>query len=113
MKVTRIDGGQHHIVGVQPTHPVERTLAGIRAGRDEELEVALDLVRHALKRKCMTAAASARATRTVAVGVLRRKIMTREAEKLLEVAATLPPAEHAELVVRLLDSTETGLLHQP
>ncbi len=45
MKVTRIDGRQHHIVGVQPTHPVERTLAGIRAGRDEELEVALDLVR--------------------------------------------------------------------
>jgi hypothetical protein len=44
-KVTRIDGRQHHIVGVQPTHPVQRTLAGIRAGRDEELEVALDLVR--------------------------------------------------------------------
>lgn len=30
--------------------------------------------------------------------------MTREAEKLLEVAATLPPAERAALVVRLLDS---------
>ena len=45
MKVTRMDGRQHHLVGVQPTHPVKRTLAGIRAGRDEELEVALDLVR--------------------------------------------------------------------
>lgn len=45
MKVTRIDGRQHHIFGVQPTHPVKRTLAGIRAGRDEELEVALELVR--------------------------------------------------------------------
>jgi hypothetical protein len=45
MKVTRLDGGQHHLLGVQPTHPVIRTLAGIRAGRDEELEVALDLVR--------------------------------------------------------------------
>jgi putative addiction module component (TIGR02574 family) len=30
--------------------------------------------------------------------------MTREAEKLLEAAATLPPAERAALVVRLLDS---------
>jgi putative addiction module component (TIGR02574 family) len=30
--------------------------------------------------------------------------MTREAEKLFAVAATLPPAERAELVVRLLDS---------
>jgi C-terminal processing protease CtpA/Prc len=45
MKVTRLDGRQHHLVGVQPTHPVERTLAGVRAGRDEELEVALALVR--------------------------------------------------------------------
>jgi hypothetical protein len=45
MKVTRMDGRQHHIVGVQPTHPVKRTLAGILAGRDEELEVALALVR--------------------------------------------------------------------
>ena len=34
MKVTRIDGRPHHIVGVQPTHPVQRTLAGIRAGRN-------------------------------------------------------------------------------
>jgi hypothetical protein len=45
MKVTRMDGRQHHIVGVQPTHPVQRTLAGVRAGRDEELEAALALVR--------------------------------------------------------------------
>jgi hypothetical protein len=45
MKVTRMDGRQHHIIGVQPTHPVSRTLAGIRAGRDEELEAALLLVR--------------------------------------------------------------------
>jgi hypothetical protein len=45
MKVTRLDGRQHHLVGVQPTHPVRRTLAGIRAGRDEALEAALRLVR--------------------------------------------------------------------
>jgi hypothetical protein len=30
--------------------------------------------------------------------------MTREAEKLLEAAAALPPADRAALVVRLLDS---------
>jgi putative addiction module component (TIGR02574 family) len=30
--------------------------------------------------------------------------MTREAERLLEIAATLPPAERAAPVVRLLDS---------
>lgn len=36
--------------------------------------------------------------------VLGCEIMTREAEKLLEVAATLLPAERAALVVRLLDS---------
>jgi putative addiction module component (TIGR02574 family) len=41
---------------------------------------------------------------SLATGVLGCKIMTREAEKLLEVAATLPPAERAALVVRLLDS---------
>jgi hypothetical protein len=45
MKVTRLDGRQHHLLGVQPTHPVRRTLAGIRAGRDEELEAAVGLVR--------------------------------------------------------------------
>jgi hypothetical protein len=45
MKVTRLDGRQHHLLGVQPTHPVRRTLAGIRAGRDEELEAALRLMR--------------------------------------------------------------------
>ncbi len=45
LKVTRMDGRQHHVVGIQPTHPVTRTLAGIRAGRDEELEAALALVR--------------------------------------------------------------------
>jgi hypothetical protein len=45
LKVTRIDGRQHHVLGVQPTHPVKRTLAGILAGRDEELEAALELVR--------------------------------------------------------------------
>jgi len=51
MKVTRMDGRQHHVVGVQPTHPVQRTLAGILANRDEELEAALALVRPAMPTK--------------------------------------------------------------
>lgn len=42
MRGTRHDGGQHHIVGVQPTVPQARTLAGIRAGRDELLERAVE-----------------------------------------------------------------------
>lgn len=45
MKVTRLDGRQHHIIGVEPTIPATPTLAGLRAGRDELLELALDHVR--------------------------------------------------------------------
>lgn len=41
MKVLKHDGSQHHLVGIHPTLPAERTLAGVRAGRDEVLEAAL------------------------------------------------------------------------
>jgi hypothetical protein len=41
MRVTRHDGSPFHLAGVRPTVPVEPTLAGIRAGRDEVLERAL------------------------------------------------------------------------
>jgi hypothetical protein len=44
MRVTGHDGSPFHLVGVRPTVPVEPTLAGIRAGRDEVLERALALV---------------------------------------------------------------------
>lgn len=44
MKVLRNDGSQHHGVGIHPAVPVHRTLSGIRAGRDEALERALELV---------------------------------------------------------------------
>jgi hypothetical protein len=44
MKVLKHDGSQHHIVGIQPTVPVERTIAGVRAGIDEDLEAAIDLI---------------------------------------------------------------------
>ncbi len=44
MRVIKHDGSVHHITGIQPTVPVERTLEGVRAGRDEVLEEALNLI---------------------------------------------------------------------
>ena len=38
MRVLKHDGSQHHLVGIKPTVQAKRTLAGIRAGRDEVLE---------------------------------------------------------------------------
>ncbi|MCA9694815.1 MAG: hypothetical protein KC636_34875, partial [Myxococcales bacterium] len=44
MRVLKHDGRIHHVVGVRPTIPMTRTLAGIRAGRDELVERALEVV---------------------------------------------------------------------
>ena len=44
MRVLKHDGSQHHGVGIQPTVPVSRTIAGIAAGRDELLERATAVV---------------------------------------------------------------------
>ena len=44
MKVLKHDGSRHHLVGILPTIPVHRTLAGIAAGRDELLEAAMAAV---------------------------------------------------------------------
>ncbi len=38
MKVLKQDGSRHHGVGIAPTVPVARTLAGVAAGRDEVLD---------------------------------------------------------------------------
>ena len=43
MKVLKHDGSQQHLIGILPTVPVERTVRGIREGRDEYLERALEL----------------------------------------------------------------------
>jgi hypothetical protein len=48
-RVTKHDGSQHHLVGVQPTIPASRTIAGVIAGRDEVLEKALAYVRSGSK----------------------------------------------------------------
>jgi hypothetical protein len=46
MLVTGHDGrAQHHLIGVKPDIPLEPTIAGIRAGRDELLERALTVLR--------------------------------------------------------------------
>ena len=45
MKVLKHDGSQHHLVGIRPTVPVERTLKGVLEGRDEFLEKALEIIR--------------------------------------------------------------------
>ena len=44
MRVRKHDGSVHHGVGIQPTVPATRTLAGVRAGRDELLERAVEAV---------------------------------------------------------------------
>ncbi len=44
MKVLKHDGSQHHGVGILPTVPVERTIEGIAAGRDELLEEAIEVI---------------------------------------------------------------------
>jgi len=46
-RVTKPDGSQHHLLGVRPTIPASRTLAGVAAGRDEVLERALAHLRDA------------------------------------------------------------------
>ncbi|MBN1224052.1 MAG: peptidase S41 [Candidatus Aminicenantes bacterium] len=44
MKVLKHDGSQHHLIGIQPTVPCERTVGGVLEGRDELLERALELI---------------------------------------------------------------------
>ncbi|HEU0016524.1 MAG TPA: S41 family peptidase [Longimicrobium sp.] len=45
MKVLKHDESQHHMVGIAPTVPAARTLAGLAAGRDEVLERGLQVLR--------------------------------------------------------------------
>jgi C-terminal processing protease CtpA/Prc len=45
MRVRKHDGSQHHLVGIRPDVEAERTIKGIRSGRDEVLEKALKLIR--------------------------------------------------------------------
>lgn len=49
MKVLKHDGGRHHGVGILPTIPASKTLAGIAAGRDEVLEKGIATVQRPSK----------------------------------------------------------------
>ncbi|MEA2599992.1 MAG: hypothetical protein QOF89_984 [Acidobacteriota bacterium] len=46
MDIRKKDGSPHLGVGIKPTVPVRRTLAGVIAGRDELLEKAIEVVSH-------------------------------------------------------------------
>ena len=45
LRVLKLDGSQHHGVGIIPNVAVERTIKGVKEGRDEFLEKALELAR--------------------------------------------------------------------
>lgn len=44
MKVVKGDGSPHHIIGILPTHPVERTIEGVKNGKDEYIEKAIEII---------------------------------------------------------------------
>lgn len=44
MRVLKHDGSQHHLIGIQPTVPAQRTIRGIIEGRDELFEKALEII---------------------------------------------------------------------
>lgn len=46
LRVTKHDGSRLHLIGIKPTIPAARTIAGVIAGRDEVLEKALAYVRN-------------------------------------------------------------------
>lgn len=45
MKVLKHDGSQHHGIGIVPDIPVSKTIAGVKAGRDEFLEKAIEVAK--------------------------------------------------------------------
>lgn len=44
MNVLKHDGSTHHGIGIQPTVPVQRTIHGVKVGKDELLEKAISVV---------------------------------------------------------------------
>lgn len=45
MKVLKHDGTQHHLIGFEPDYTIERTLLGIKNGKDEVLDKAIEIAR--------------------------------------------------------------------
>ena len=44
MRVRKHDGSQHHLVGIQPDVRAERTLEGVRSGKDEAVEKGIEVL---------------------------------------------------------------------
>jgi C-terminal processing protease CtpA/Prc len=44
-KVLKHDGSRFHLVGISPTVSVTRTIAAVRAGRDEDIEAAIEIIK--------------------------------------------------------------------
>ncbi|MGD6874249.1 S41 family peptidase [Sutcliffiella horikoshii] len=44
MKVVKGDGSPHHLIGIQPTHEVERTIEGVKKRKDEYIEKAIEVI---------------------------------------------------------------------
>lgn len=49
MKVLNPDNSQHHLIGVKPDYPVERTIKAVKEGRDEYLEKAFEVLKNKIK----------------------------------------------------------------
>lgn len=45
MKVLKHDGTQHHIIGIEPDYPVEKTIKAVKESRDEYLEKAIEIIK--------------------------------------------------------------------
>jgi C-terminal processing protease CtpA/Prc len=45
MRVEKHDRSQHHLIGIQPTIPCSKTIKGVREGKDEILEKALEVIK--------------------------------------------------------------------
>ncbi len=45
MKLLKQDGSQHHLIGIQPTYPVQRTIKAVKEGRDEYLEKSIEVIK--------------------------------------------------------------------
>jgi hypothetical protein len=50
MRVLKQDGSQHHGVGILPTVPAAKTIAGVAAGRDEILEEGIEVAQRGAKK---------------------------------------------------------------
>lgn len=44
LRVLKQDHSQHHLIGIAPTVPIKRTLKGVKQGKDEFLEKAIEII---------------------------------------------------------------------